>query len=97
VNICTLRRAFSILFPNSVLMNSTRRDYHRTDRRNVIIMKRNASERRQDGRCAHETPLGFRAPTTISPIRLRLLGEMVAHLAQGCAPRPHRNAEIAHT
>jgi hypothetical protein len=27
--------------------------------------------------------------TTISPIRLRLLGEMVAHLAQGFAPRPY--------
>jgi hypothetical protein len=36
---------------------------------------------------------GFRAPTTISPIRLRLLGEMVAHLAQGYAPRPHRKGE----
>jgi len=39
-------------------------------------------------RCAHETPLGFRAPTTISPIRLRLLGEIVAHLAQGYARDP---------
>jgi len=47
----------------------------------------------QEMRCAHETPSGFRAPTTISPIRLRLLGEMVAHLAQGCAPRPHRTGE----
>jgi hypothetical protein len=27
--------------------------------------------------------------TAISPIRLRLLGEMAAHLAQGFAPRPH--------
>ncbi len=43
--------------------------------------------------CAHETPSGFRAPTTISPIRLRLLGEVVAHLAQGYAPRPHRTGE----
>src|SRR5271166_4970760 len=47
----------------------------------------------QEMRCAHETPSGFRAPTTISPIRLRLLGEMVAHLAQGYAPRPHRTGE----
>jgi len=37
--------------------------------------------------CARN-PFGFRAPTTISPIRLRLLGEMVAHLAQGYAPDP---------
>jgi hypothetical protein len=76
-------------------MNCAYREYHRTDRINVIKAKRNASERRQDGRCAHETPLGFRTPTTISPIRLRLLGEMVAHLAQGNAPRPYRNAEGA--
>src|ERR1035438_2026558 len=47
----------------------------------------------QEMRCAYETPSGFRAPTTIFPIRLRLLGEMVAHLAQGYAPRPHRNGE----
>ena len=47
----------------------------------------------QEMRCAHETPSWFRAPTTLSPIRLRLLGEMVAHLAQGYAPRPHRRGE----
>ena len=46
-------------------------------------------------RCTYKTPLGFRASTTISPIRLRLLGEMVAHLAQGFAPRPQRSAEMA--
>ena len=48
----------------------------------------------QEMRCAHETPSGFRAPTTISPIRLRLLGEMVAHLAQGYAPRPLRRRTV---
>src|ERR1035438_6510356 len=47
----------------------------------------------QEMRCAYETPSGFRAPTTIFPIRLRLLGKMVAHLAQGYAPRPHRTGE----
>ena len=46
-------------------------------------------------RCTYKTPLGFRASTTISPIRLQLLGEMVAHLAQGFAPRPQRNPAIA--
>jgi len=42
----------------------------------------------QEMRCAYETPSGFRAPTTIFPIRLRLLGKMVAHLAQGYARDP---------
>src|SRR5208337_5631322 len=47
----------------------------------------------QGRRCPDKTPAGFRPATTNSPIRLRLLGKMVAHLAQGYAPRPHRTGE----
>jgi len=46
-----------------------------------------------------QNPFRVCASTTISPIRLRLLEEVVAHLVQGCAPRPSSisEAEDNHT
>lgn len=58
------------------------------------LQRRNGYEARKGARCTHKTPSGFRASTTISPIRLELLGGMVAQLAQGYAPRPQRSAEL---
>ena len=79
---CTLRRASFFIHkhgnPFTFMLSNVYDDY-----------SEETGKRHDEVGAVHTDPCGVRASTTISPIRLRLLGEMVAHLAQGFAPRPH--------